>query len=118
MARGGCPLTGQPFVPRADTIAPTCSASLPLTDGIAYVSRSATGLAGLLLYRRAWVLSIAGRVASNGSSASVFAVTYLLMSRPHWPALRLDRRAAALIGAVLMVAVDVLNPDQAYRAIG
>jgi Na+/H+ antiporter NhaD/arsenite permease-like protein len=57
-------------------------------------------------------------VASNGSSASVFAVTYLLMSRPHWPALRLDRRAAALIGAVLMVAVDVLNPDQAYRAIG
>src|SRR5438445_1562718 len=48
---------------------------------------------------------------------SIFAVTYLLMSRPHWPVVHLDRPAAGLIGAVLMVAAGVLTPEQAYRAI-
>ena len=48
---------------------------------------------------------------------SIFAVTYLLMSRPHWPVVHLDRPAAGLIGAVLMVATGVLTPEQAYQAI-
>ncbi len=48
---------------------------------------------------------------------SIFAVTYLLMSRPQWPVLRLDRPAAALIGAALMVSAGVLTPQQAYRAV-
>ena len=39
------------------------------------------------------------------------------MSRPQWPALRLDRPTAALIGAVLMVGAGVLTPEQAYRAV-
>src|SRR5437660_4490682 len=47
----------------------------------------------------------------------IFAVTYLLMSRPQWPLVRLDRPAAGLIGAVLMVAAGVLTPEQAYRAV-
>jgi Na+/H+ antiporter NhaD/arsenite permease-like protein len=48
---------------------------------------------------------------------SIFAVTYVLMSRPHWPSVPLDRPAAGLIGAVLMVAAGVLTPEQAYRAV-
>jgi len=48
---------------------------------------------------------------------SIFAVTYLLMSRPHWPTIQLDRPTAALIGAVLMVVAGVLTPEQAYRAV-
>ncbi len=48
---------------------------------------------------------------------SIFAVTYLLMSRPHWPTVQLDRPTAALIGAVLMVVARVLTPEQAYRAV-
>ena len=51
------------------------------------------------------------------AALSIFATTYVLMSRPHWPLLRLDRPSAALIGAVLMVGVGVLTPEQAYRAV-
>jgi Na+/H+ antiporter NhaD/arsenite permease-like protein len=39
------------------------------------------------------------------------------MSRPHWPSFPLDRPAAGLIGAVLMVTAGVLTPEEAYRAI-
>jgi Na+/H+ antiporter NhaD/arsenite permease-like protein len=48
---------------------------------------------------------------------SIFAVTYVLISRPSWPVIHLDRPTAGLIGAVLMVAFGVLTPEQAYRAI-
>jgi Na+/H+ antiporter NhaD/arsenite permease-like protein len=48
---------------------------------------------------------------------SIFAVTYVLMSRPQWPSVPLDRPAAGLIGAVLMVTAGVLTPEQAYRAV-
>src|SRR5439155_26150619 len=48
---------------------------------------------------------------------SIFAVTYLLMSKPQWPIVQLDRPSAGLIGAVLMIAAGVLTPEQAYRAV-
>ena len=48
---------------------------------------------------------------------SIFAFTYLLMSRPHWPVVLLDRPAAGLLGAVLMVGAGVLTPEAAYRAV-
>jgi Na+/H+ antiporter NhaD/arsenite permease-like protein len=48
---------------------------------------------------------------------SIFAVTYVLMSKPHWPIVQLDRPTAGLIGAVLMIAAGVLTPKQAYQAI-
>src|SRR5919204_2960525 len=48
---------------------------------------------------------------------SIFAVTYLLISKPHWPIVQLDRPTAGLIGAVLMIAAGVLTPEQAYQAI-
>src|SRR2546428_703393 len=47
----------------------------------------------------------------------IFACTYLLMSKPHWRIVQLDRPTAGLLGAVLMVAAGVLTPDQAYRAV-
>jgi Na+/H+ antiporter NhaD/arsenite permease-like protein len=47
----------------------------------------------------------------------IFAVTYLLMSKPRWPMAQLDRPTAGLLGAVLMIAAGVLTPAQAYRAI-
>src|ERR671935_2956383 len=47
----------------------------------------------------------------------IFAITYLLMSKPHWPIVQLDRPTAGLIGAVLMIAAGVLTPEQAYQAI-
>jgi len=47
----------------------------------------------------------------------IFACTYLLMSKPHWRIVQLDRPTAGLLGAVLMVAAGVLTPEQAYRAV-
>jgi Na+/H+ antiporter NhaD/arsenite permease-like protein len=47
----------------------------------------------------------------------IFAVTYLLMTKPRWPIAQLDRPTAGLIGAVLMIAAGVLTPAQAYQAI-
>jgi Na+/H+ antiporter NhaD/arsenite permease-like protein len=47
----------------------------------------------------------------------IFACTYLLMSKPHWRSVQLDRPTAGLLGAILMVAAGVLTPEQAYRAI-
>lgn len=48
---------------------------------------------------------------------SIFAATYALISTRRTRFIRLDRPAAALAGAVLMIAAGVLTPDQAYRAI-
>jgi Na+/H+ antiporter NhaD/arsenite permease-like protein len=47
----------------------------------------------------------------------IFAVTYLLISKPHWRRVQLDRPTAGLIGAVLMIAAGVLTPEQAYQVI-
>src|SRR5918911_4213014 len=47
----------------------------------------------------------------------IFAATYLLISKPHWWRVQLDRPTAGLVGAVLMIAAGVLTPEQAYRAI-
>jgi Na+/H+ antiporter NhaD/arsenite permease-like protein len=47
----------------------------------------------------------------------VFALTYALISGRRLKILPLNRPAAALLGAVLMVALGVLTPEQAYRAV-
>ena len=47
----------------------------------------------------------------------IFALTYAVIGIGRLPGLRLDRAGAALVGASLMVAVGVLTPAEAYRAI-
>ncbi len=47
----------------------------------------------------------------------VFALTYLLISGRRLKVLPLNRPAAALLGAVLMVVCQVMSPEQAYRAV-
>jgi Na+/H+ antiporter NhaD/arsenite permease-like protein len=47
----------------------------------------------------------------------VFVLTYIVVAAGRFPGLSLDRPAAALLGAVLMVATGVLTPDEAGRAI-
>ena len=48
---------------------------------------------------------------------AVFCVTYLLISGRQLKILPLNRPAAALLGTVLMVALGILTPEQAYRAV-
>ncbi len=50
-------------------------------------------------------------------AAAVFALTYVLISIRRVPFFNLNRPAAALTGAVLMVAAGVLTLDEAYRAV-
>ncbi len=47
----------------------------------------------------------------------IFAFTYLLISGRRLKVLPLNRPAAALLGAVLMVAFGVMTPEQVYRAV-
>lgn len=47
----------------------------------------------------------------------IFCITYLLISGRQLKVLPLNRPAAALLGAVLMVASGVLSPEQAYQAV-
>lgn len=47
----------------------------------------------------------------------IFGVTYILISGRQLKILPLNRPAAALLGAVLMVATGVLTPERAYRAV-
>ncbi|HEY5911223.1 MAG TPA: anion transporter [Verrucomicrobiae bacterium] len=47
----------------------------------------------------------------------IFGVTYLLISGRRLKVLPLNRPAAALLGAVLMVACGVMTPERAYRAV-
>jgi len=51
------------------------------------------------------------------SALLVFALTYLAVAAGRVPFLSLDRPAAALLGAVLMVAVGVLTPGEAGAAV-
>src|SRR5579859_7697781 len=48
---------------------------------------------------------------------AIFCVTYLLISGRQFKILPLNRPAAALLGAVLMVACGVMTPAQAYSAV-
>ena len=48
---------------------------------------------------------------------AIFVATYVLISGRRLKILPLNRPAAALLGAVLMVACGVLTPEQAYRAV-
>ncbi|MCG3146963.1 MAG: putative transporter [Verrucomicrobiae bacterium] len=48
---------------------------------------------------------------------TIFAGTYALISGRRLKVLPLNRPAAALLGAVLMVATGVMTPEQAYRAV-
>jgi len=48
---------------------------------------------------------------------AIFSLTYLLISGRRLKVLPLNRPAAALLGAVLMVACGVMTPEQAYRAV-
>jgi Na+/H+ antiporter NhaD/arsenite permease-like protein len=47
----------------------------------------------------------------------IFAGTYLVLAIGRLPGFRVDRTGAAIIGATLMVAFDVLTFEEAYRAI-
>jgi Na+/H+ antiporter NhaD/arsenite permease-like protein len=47
----------------------------------------------------------------------IFAITYVLISGRQLKILPLNRPAAALLGAVLMVSTGVLTPERAYRAV-
>jgi Na+/H+ antiporter NhaD/arsenite permease-like protein len=51
------------------------------------------------------------------AALAVFALTYLAVAAGRFPGLSLDRPAAALLGAVLMVAVGALSPEQAAAAV-
>jgi Na+/H+ antiporter NhaD/arsenite permease-like protein len=50
-------------------------------------------------------------------AVAIFCLTYLLISGRQLKILPLNRPAAALLGAVLMVACSVMTPEQAYRAV-
>jgi Na+/H+ antiporter NhaD/arsenite permease-like protein len=54
---------------------------------------------------------------NHAVTTAIFAITYLLIAWPHLRVLPLGRPAAALLGAVSMVAVGALTPEQAYAAI-
>jgi Na+/H+ antiporter NhaD/arsenite permease-like protein len=47
----------------------------------------------------------------------IFGFTYVLISGRRLKVLPLNRPAAALLGAVLMVAAGVMTPERAYRAV-
>ena len=50
-------------------------------------------------------------------ASGIFAITYVLISGRQLKILPLNRPAAALLGAVLMIASGVMTPERAYRAI-
>src|SRR5690242_2026704 len=54
---------------------------------------------------------------SVGAAVAVFTLTYVAMAGGRLPGLALDRPAAALLGAVLMVALGVLSPHAAASAV-
>jgi len=50
-------------------------------------------------------------------ATAIFAITYVLISGRQLKILPLNRPAAALLGAVLMVSTGVMTPEGAYRAV-
>jgi Na+/H+ antiporter NhaD/arsenite permease-like protein len=61
------------------------------------------------------------RLMPHGATAwaaiVIFLATYVVIALGRLPGLRLDRAGAALIGASLMVATNVLSIEEAYRAV-
>lgn len=53
----------------------------------------------------------------EAAAIAIFALTYALIGGRRLKILPLNRPAAALLGAVLMVALGVMTPEQAYRAV-
>ena len=51
------------------------------------------------------------------AASAIFVITYVLISGRQLKILPLNRPAAALLGAVLMVATGVMTPERAYRAV-
>jgi len=47
----------------------------------------------------------------------IFGITYVLISGRQLKILPLNRPAAALLGAVLMISTGVMTPERAYRAV-
>lgn len=47
----------------------------------------------------------------------IFGITYVLISGRQLKILPLNRPAAALLGAVLMVSIGVMTPERTYRAV-
>jgi di/tricarboxylate transporter len=50
-------------------------------------------------------------------ASGIFAITYVLITGRQLKILPLNRPAAALLGAVLMIATGVMTPEWAYRSI-
>src|SRR5438067_12608164 len=50
-------------------------------------------------------------------AAAIFGITYVLISGRQMKILPLNRPAAALLGAVLMVSTGVMTPQRAYGAV-
>ena len=50
-------------------------------------------------------------------ATAIFAITYVLISGRQLKILPLNRPAAALLGAVLMVSTGAMTPERAYRAV-
>ena len=50
-------------------------------------------------------------------ATGVFVLTYIVLAMGRFPGLRIDRTGAAVVGAALMVALGVLSPAEAYKAI-
>jgi Na+/H+ antiporter NhaD/arsenite permease-like protein len=53
----------------------------------------------------------------KAAGLAIFGATYLVVAMGRLPGFRVDRAGAALIGASLMVALEVLPLDEAYRAV-
>jgi Na+/H+ antiporter NhaD/arsenite permease-like protein len=59
----------------------------------------------------------AGRWTPKLAAAAIFAVTYFAVAAGRLPGFRIDRAAAAFVGAALMVGFGILRLPDAYRAV-
>ncbi len=69
------------------------------------------------MWRTHWTSACATLVHIQMTAAIIFLGTYLVLAIGRMPGLRVDRTGAAIIGASLMVAANVLTLDEAYAAI-
>ena len=58
-----------------------------------------------------------GEASKESAAVGIFALTYFLVSGRQLKFLPLNRPAAALLGAALMVGLGVMTPERAYRAV-
>lgn len=73
--------------------------------------------ATLLQYRNASTIQIIVNGWHEAAAIAIFGLTYALIGGRRLKILPLNRPAAALLGAVLMVATGVITPERAYRAV-